>query len=186
MGLWSKLSGGDRDARARQAMQALYSAIVQSGRKPAWYLNGGVADSVDGRFDMISSILALVLLRMERDTATGSSDQAQNSVWLTELFVDDMDGQLREFGIGDMIVGKHVGRLMGALGGRLGTMRDALTDPDAAADALADYARRNIHGVGDAGPDKAQWLGAQLLAQFRHLCSVPMDALIAGQQVDPA
>lgn len=186
MGLWSKLSGGDRDARARQAMRALYLAIVQSGRQPAWYLRGNVTDSVDGRFDMISSILALVLLRMERETATGMSDQAQNSVWLTELFVDDMDGQLREFGIGDMIVGKHVGRLMSALGGRLGTMRDALTDPDQAAEALADYARRNIHGVKDASPAQADWLGAQLLAQFRHMCAVPMDALLAGQQVDPA
>ena len=41
------------------------------------------------------------------------------SVLLTEIFIDDMDGTLRQIGIGDYVVGKHVGRMMGALGGRL-------------------------------------------------------------------
>ena len=30
-----------------------------------------------------------------------------------------MDATLRQIGIGDYVVGKHVGRMMGALGGRL-------------------------------------------------------------------
>jgi cytochrome b pre-mRNA-processing protein 3 len=48
------------------------------------------------------------------------------SVRLTELFVTDMDGQLRESGVGDLVVGKHIGRLMSVLGGRLGAYRAAL------------------------------------------------------------
>ena len=42
------------------------------------------------------------------------------------MFIDDMDGTLRQIGIGDFVVGKHVGRMMGALGGRLAAFREAL------------------------------------------------------------
>ena len=81
----------------------LYHAVVAEGRQPHWYLQGGVPDTLDGRFDMIVAILAQALMRLE---ALGA---AQESVWLTELFIDDMDGQLRQEGIGDVVVGKHIG-----------------------------------------------------------------------------
>ncbi len=89
----------------RQSMAALYGAVVARGRKVHWYADGKVPDTLDGRFDMIAAILSLVLLRLERD------GQAQQGAWLTELFVDDMDGQLRQIGIGDVIVGKHIGKI---------------------------------------------------------------------------
>ena len=39
-------------------------------------------------------------------------------------------GQLRESGVGDVMVGKHVGRLLSVLGGRLGAFREALAAGD--------------------------------------------------------
>lgn len=108
-------------ADPRAAMAPLYAAIVARGREPHWYAQGDVPDTLDGRFDMIAAILCAVLLRLEGDDTV-----RQQSVWLTELFIDDMDGQLRQIGIGDMIVGKHIGKMMSALGGRLSAYRDAL------------------------------------------------------------
>ena len=49
---------------------------------------------------------------------------------LAELFVEDMDGQLREFGVNDVVVGKRIGKLMSVLGGRLGAYRSALNAGD--------------------------------------------------------
>src|SRR3546814_14845384 len=69
------------------------------------------------------------------------SETKQQSVWLTELFVDDMDGQLRQIGIGDMIVGKHIGRMMSALGGRLSAYRSGLGAGESLEDALV----RNLY-----------------------------------------
>src|SRR6476659_9948368 len=57
---------------------------------------------------------------------------AASQALLTELFVEDMDGQLRESGIGDPALGKHVGRLVSALGGRLGAFREALAQGNGA------------------------------------------------------
>ena len=114
----------------------LYNQIVAKAREPHWYIEGQVPDSLDGRFDMVATILSLVLLRLEESEA-----HALDMARLTEVFVDDMDGQLREVGIGDMIVGKHIGQIMSAVGGRLGALRNAMGDPDALDDALV----RNLY-----------------------------------------
>lgn len=122
----------------RDALRPLWHRIVGTSRDPRWYADGHVADSVSGRFDMIAVILALVLLRLE---ALGAPPE--HGVHLTELFVEDMDRQLRETGVGDLVVGKRIGKLVAALGGRLGAFRNALA---AGADPalLEDAARRNI------------------------------------------
>ncbi|MET0250210.1 MAG: ubiquinol-cytochrome C chaperone family protein [Sphingobium sp.] len=124
-----------RRSDPRQGLSPLYRAIVAEGRQPHWYVKGQVPDSIDGRFDMIVAILALVLTRLDALEAT------QESVWLTELFVDDMDGQLRQEGIGDVVVGKHVGRMMSALGGRIAAYRAVADNGPALREAIA----RNLY-----------------------------------------
>ena len=112
----------------REALRPLWHRVVELSREPALYRDDGVADTVAGRFDMIAAVLALVLLRMERDRVL-----AAEAALLTELFVADMDAQLRETGVGDLVVGKHVGKLVSVLGGRLGAFREALASGDQAA-----------------------------------------------------
>ena len=107
-------------------MAPLYHAVVARGRAVHWYVEGAVPDTLDGRFDMIAAILSLVLMRLEE------ADRRHESVWLTELFIDDMEGQLRQIGVGDVVVGKHVGRMVSALGGRLCVYREALAGKGAA------------------------------------------------------
>lgn len=125
--------------RAVPIGDALYRAIVVEARRPDWYLAGDVPDTLDGRFDVVALVLALVLLRVERDGDAARQFAAD----LTERFIADMDGSLRELGIGDPTVGKQVGHMVSALGGRLGAYRDALagTDPAALGAALT----RNLY-----------------------------------------
>lgn len=122
----------------RDALRPLWHRIVGISRDPRWYAHGGVADTVSGRFDMIAAVLALVLLRLE---ALGAPPE--HGVHLTELFVEDMDRQLRETGVGDLVVGKRIGKLVAALGGRLGAFRDAIAAGTDLA-PLEEAARRNI------------------------------------------
>jgi cytochrome b pre-mRNA-processing protein 3 len=114
----------------KDALRPLWHRVVEIAREKEWYRDCAIADTVAGRFDAITLILSLVLIRMERDEAL-----LEPSVRLTELFVDDMDGQLRQGGVGDLIVGKHIGTLMSTLGGRLGAYRDALDAGEAATTA---------------------------------------------------
>lgn len=155
----------------REALRPLWHRVVALSREPEWYAECGVADSVGGRFDMISTVLALVLLRLERD-----GDRPQDSALLTELFVDDMDGQLRESGVGDVVVGKHMGRLMAVLGGRLGAYRSALAEQDNA--ALEDALRRNVTMLEGRSPEALAVRVRELHGQLRDM---PTEELLAGR-----
>ena len=127
--LLSRLFG---TADPRAALRQLWHRSLEISREWEWYAQCGVADTVAGRFDMITAVLSLVLLRLE------AAGRTPETALLTELFVEDMDGQLRESGVGDIVVGKHIGKLMATLGGRLGAYREALAERlRALADTLA-------------------------------------------------
>jgi cytochrome b pre-mRNA-processing protein 3 len=134
MSFISRFLGLGKDPR--EELRPLWRGVVATSREPEWYADCNVADTVDGRFDMISLVLSLVLLRMEDSEAL-----APKAGLLTELFVADMDRQLRDSGVGDLMVGKKMGKLMSALGGRMGALREAFAESDA---ALAVILGRNV------------------------------------------
>lgn len=168
MSLFSRLFGKRPDDRAE--VRPLWHKIVEVSRDPAWYAECRVADTVPGRFDAITLVLSAVLLRMEREPALIPA-----SARLTELFVDDMDGQLRQSGVGDIVVGKHMGRLMSALGGRLGAYREALAANDDA--ALAEAVDRNVTLADDGEPSL---VAARFKALAARIDALPADRLLAG------
>ena len=159
-----------RTADPRDALRPLWHRIVQIARDPVFYRDDKVADTVAGRFDMITVVLSIVLLRMERDRVL-----ARESALLTELFVKDMDGQLRESGVGDMVVGKRMGRLVSVLGGRLGALRDALAEREGT--ALEQALARNVT-LNDA--DGAASLARRLRAFADKVAALDSKALLAG------
>ena len=66
-------------ARREDAVQPLYDAVVARARAPHWYEAGGVPDTVDGRFDMVAAVLALVLQRQEGEPV-GADPSARRAV----------------------------------------------------------------------------------------------------------
>jgi cytochrome b pre-mRNA-processing protein 3 len=108
----------------RETVRPLWHRVIELARDPAYYAECKVADSIAGRFDLITAVLSTVMVRIE------ASDMRSESALLAELFVEDMDGQLREFGVNDVVVGKRIGKLMSVLGGRLGAYRSALNADD--------------------------------------------------------
>lgn len=157
-----------RSAPALPPRLALWHAVVTEARDKRWYRDFAVADTVEGRFDMITLALAVVLLRIEREGDNASS------VAITELFIEDMDSQLRQSGVGDLMVGKHVGKLMATLGGRLGALREALPLGGA---ALTEAVARNVTLV--VGSDAAP-LAEELLRFQAAVERVPFAALLEG------
>ena len=103
--------------------EPLYRQIVAKARQPHWYVEGRVPDTMEGRFSVLATLLALTDLRLEQ----GGEDSTRASVALAECFVHDMDSQLRQDGVGDPVMGKKVGSLVGALGGRVGAWRRAVS-----------------------------------------------------------
>ena len=160
----------------REARRPLWQAVVATARAPHWYAEGGVPDTLDGRFDMVSLVMALVLHRIDDDP-----DQALAGVQLTELFVSDMDGQMRQIGFGDMVVGKQVGRMMGALGGRLGAYRA----PDGSDELKAALVRNLWRGK---APDAAglAHVMAEVAALRGALAAMPVAELVRSDRLPGA
>jgi cytochrome b pre-mRNA-processing protein 3 len=162
---------GDRDERS--GLIPLYHAIVERARDPRWYREGLVPDTLDGRFDMVAALLTLALLRLEAEGEPGRAPSAL----LTELFVDDMDGQLRQIGIGDIVVGKHIGKMMSALGGRLTAYRDGLATGGELEAAL----ERNLYR-GEAVDEAAVAVVAKELRRLHAgLAASSFEALLGGR-----
>lgn len=170
MSFLSRLFGTQADPR--NELRPLWFRVIEISRLPEYYAKSGVADSVDGRFDMVVNVLATAILRMEKSRALKGK-----TALITELFVEDMDGQLRESGVGDMVVGKHMGKLMSALGGRIGALRTAFGSGDM--EELAQVLERNVHWREDGG-DPAS-LAARLHALHQDLASRSDEDVLAGR-----
>lgn len=125
----------------RDMYRTLWQATVAKAREPFWYLDGDVADTREGRFDMITAIMAFVIVRLEK-----ANELAGAAAYLTELFVEDMEGQLREEGIGDPTVGKRIGAMMSALGGRIGAYSGGLAGASDMEQAVERNMTMNEHG----------------------------------------
>lgn len=167
MSLLKRLFGRPSDDRAQA--RPLWQRVVEVARQPRWYAQYGVADTMPGRFDAVTLVLAIVLLRMERDPALIGP-----SARLTELFVADMDGQMRQSGVGDLGVGKQIGNQMMALGGRLGALREALPGGEA---AMLPVIERNVTLIEGADPAAVARAAVALAAE---LDAIDAQAVLAG------
>lgn len=128
-----------RSRQTTQAAKSLYDIIVKQARTPAFYSDFEVPDTVDGRFDMVCLHMFLVLNRLR---GQGRAGKAVSQALFDTMFVD-VDYSVREQGIGDLAVPRHMKRMMRALKGRCVYYERALPDADAIKEAL----RRNLYGT---------------------------------------
>ena len=83
-----------------RTIASLYGMIVAQARAVPFYSSYGVPDTVNGRFEMVVLHAVLLLRRLESEPASlRRLGQA-----LFERFCQDMDGSLREMGVGDLAV----------------------------------------------------------------------------------
>ena len=100
---------------------ALFDAATAEARRPAWYAEAGVPDTLDGRFAVLATVTALLLVRLEGEGDGGN----RLSVVLTERFIEVMESEHRELGLGDPTLGKTVRKLVGMLAKRTELWRSA-------------------------------------------------------------
>ena len=94
---------------------AFYAAIVAEMRRPDWYRAAEVPDSIDGRFAVLSTLMALADVRLGHGGETARALAPR----LAERFIADMDVQMREAGFGDPGLGKQVRMMVGSLASRV-------------------------------------------------------------------
>jgi cytochrome b pre-mRNA-processing protein 3 len=128
-----------RRSRRTATIEALYGAIVAQARRPVFYRDYGVPDTVNGRFEMILLHAGLLLDRLSGEA--GAIRKVGQDVF--DRFCQDMDDTMRERGVSDLKVPREMKRVAEAFYGRQAAYRTALNgaDPQALTDAL----RRNVY-----------------------------------------
>ena len=101
--------------------EPLFAAATDEARLPHWYREGAVADTIDGRFAALATVVSLIILRLEREGQSGDA----LSVALTERFIAVMESEHRELGLGDPTLGRTVRKLVGSLARRTELWREA-------------------------------------------------------------
>lgn len=144
-----------------EEVQALYKSIVQQARVPAFYTDLEVADTVEGRFDMII-LHAFCVMRRLKD---GEGEVVDFTQSLYDLMFADFDLNLRELGIGDMGLARRVPKMAEAFYGRITVYEEALSQDDDNV-ALKEALDRNLYRktpVSDESLNKmAQYLRGQV------------------------
>jgi cytochrome b pre-mRNA-processing protein 3 len=97
------------------SVYTLYNTIVTQSRNEEFYTKYGVTDSINGRFDLITLHMFIILRRLRKIEKTGE----RLSQDLFDVMFADMDKNMREMGVGDLSVGKNVKSLAIAFYGRL-------------------------------------------------------------------
>ena len=100
----------------------LFETLTAEARRQSWYRQGEVPDTLDGRFAVLATIIALALVRLEQDGEAGD----RLSVALTERFIAVMESEHRELGLGDPTLGKTVRKLVAKLAKRTELWRSAV------------------------------------------------------------
>lgn len=168
--------GFGRARRARKAAaERLYATAVARAREPVFYARLGVADTPEGRFEMIALHGFAVMRRLKSAGAPG----AELSQDVFDALFTDLDRNLREMGVGDLAVGKRIKRLVTQFYGRVLAYGQGLAAGEA---ALADILARNIYA--GEGPGAAE-LASYVFALDRGLAAHDGAELLAGRLVFP-
>ena len=142
-----------------QAEERLYRKVLEASRNPELYTRFEVADTLDGRFDMLCLHVALVMRRLKAASDTRSPNFSQN---LFDILFADMDLTLREMGVGDLGVAKRVRKMSEAYMGRLTAYSLYLDkgDKQGLAEALARNLGRQEEGARDCDRQCADFVTA--------------------------
>lgn len=148
-----------KSAARKQETRRLYDGLVSRSREPVFFADFGVADSIDGRFDVLVFHAWMALAELKGGPASQP---------LTDILFTGFDEAMREQGAGDMGIGHKLKAMGNAFYGRVAAY-DAAKNQEELAAALA----------------KNLWRGSSVDARARALASYAASARDALKQSLP-
>ena len=162
----------------RKTAARLYFSAVRQARDPWFYRDLGAPDTVTGRFDLLSLHIFLLIDRLNR---AGRKGRGVAQALFDQMFID-MDRSIRELGVGDLSVPKHIKRMMKGFNGRCRAYADALASGDEA--ALRQALARNVYaGAARIEPTRLAAFDAYVRDSAAALASQQDTGLLDGDAV---
>jgi cytochrome b pre-mRNA-processing protein 3 len=156
-------------------VERLHAEIVAAARDPVFFTSYSVADTFEGRFEILTLHASLALRRLAQ-LPPPAPEIAQD---LTDILFRHFDMALRELGVGDTSVPRQMRHLAEAFLGRCAAYDAALR---AGTEALEAALARNVYAA--AGDPRR--LAHYVVAADRALASAPIAAFSLGPVPFPA
>lgn len=163
-GLLKKQNSYEQDAHA------VYERMMKQVSEPHFYENLSVPDSFDGRFDMliVHAFMLIEVLREKDEQLAGPFNQ-----FLFDEIFRHMKITLREIGVGDVGIPKHMQKMMKAFNGRMHSYAEALNAGD-----LETVLRRNLYGTVDVSESDVKSFANYMYANIERLRGFDFGAII--------
>lgn len=169
---------GDRNS---VLVERLNDAIMDGARQPVFYTDLGVADTMDGRFEMVALHAALMVRRLDQAKEPGPALARD----LTDAVFSRFEIALRETGVGDITVPKRMKKMASNYLGRAQAYGEGLEAEGS--DLLQNAIARNICGEdGTAIPPAARTLSGYARAVEAALAATSLEDLLAGEVIWPS
>lgn len=156
-------------------VNALLDRVTAASRQPALYLEGGIPDTFEGRFESLTLHVFLVLRRL-RELPAPAADLAQEFVDAAFAY---LEYGFRQGGISDIAVPKRMKKIGQMFYGRIQAYESALASSDPA--ELIEALRRNT-GCGEG----AAALAAYVRQATQALAGRDLDAILEQEALFPA
>jgi cytochrome b pre-mRNA-processing protein 3 len=158
----------------RDAAELAYGRVVEQARRPGFFIDSGVPDTLDGRFELICLHAFLYLHRLKREE--------QRAAPLGQRFFDtmfaDFDRSLREMGTGDLSVGREIKGMAEAFYGRIAAYEQGLAGDDS---VLQPALARNLFGTAPPTPPRLAAMARYARRELERLNQQDAAELLAGQ-----
>jgi cytochrome b pre-mRNA-processing protein 3 len=157
----------------RDTAERLYAALAAQARRPAFFADLGIPDTVDGRFDVLALHAWIVIDRARMEADGEALAQA-----LFDVMFGHLDSAVREMGAQDLGVGRRIKVMAEGLHGRALAFRSAVADSDPAALGLA--LRRNVFGKAEPDDTAVNRLAAYVRCSMEALAAVDSRGLASA------
>jgi cytochrome b pre-mRNA-processing protein 3 len=162
-----------RQRRPKVVGRLLYESAVERARQPSLYTAFAAPDTLEGRFELYSLHVILLLHRLQGQ----GPEAAETAQALFDIFVSQLDHALREIGVGDLSVAKKMRKLGEAFYGRAKAYEAAL-DGGASGELEALIGRTVFEGAPEG---RATALAAYVRKSAAALAAQPLEALLDGR-----
>ncbi len=156
------------------AAELAYQRVVEHARQPGFFVDAGVPDTVDGRFELICLHAFLYLHRLKRE----QPHAAPLGQRFFDLMFVDFDRSLREMGTGDLSVGRHIKRMAQGFYGRIAAYEEGLDADDS---VLKPALARNLFGTAPANEARLAAMASYVRREAMRLDGLSAAALLAGE-----
>jgi cytochrome b pre-mRNA-processing protein 3 len=170
-----------RKKSIKTAARSLYDQLSAAARDPNLYGSGRVADTPDGRFELLALHSAVFFDRLAKRGE--QADETSQEVF--DILFSAMDHALRELGVGDISVGKRIRKLAESFYGRLAVYHDCIKAEDNQIEVLTAAIATHVLESTDQAEPFAKVLAQRIMTWQERLVLQSDADLLSGKMSVP-